>query len=113
MSETTLNLEPQQQESAEVRSAGSPPEQLLLDLLERLVSLHGKYDHLVSVPLDCMLTTEQTAEWLQLTAKQVNIKAKDGILPATQIAPTRYRFNPRTIIANREVIYAKRKKRKV
>lgn len=78
-----------------------------LEILQRLASLISGVPPPSSVLspqhfLDAALTTEQTAHWLQLDCKTVNALAKEKVLPSIPInkQKSRFRFHPRSIIAD-------------
>jgi len=82
-----------------------------LALIERLASLKaGPFSHLAEAPMDAMLTTKQAAVWLQLSPREINLKANAGIIPAVRLKNSIFRFHPRSIIEKAETIYAKKKR---
>jgi hypothetical protein len=95
-----------------------PSAKQLYELLQRLVDLAttANFKNLVAVPLDAMLTTNQAAEWLQITRAQVNAKVRAGIIPAIRLVEgsrhrPSFRFHPRTILAKVDPIYGNKKRR--
>ena len=108
-------------ETNEVRNAQEPippstaPTALeLYELLKRLVDLATteNFKNLLTVPLDATLTTEQCAKWLQLTPREVNDKARKGIIPAIPMSGQSFRFHPRTILEKGHQIYSHKKRRR-
>lgn len=87
--------------------------QEILAFIERLASLKGEFANLVEAPLDATLTTKQMARWLQLSPKEINAKAKAGLIPGipTNAARTHFRFHPRSVIAHGHALFNKRNRK--